>query len=312
MITRFDHAVIAVPDLDAAIDAYARLGFAVSRGGRHPGRGTANAIIRFGLEYLELLAVADEREARAAGMGDAELDAFRRGGLLDFALASDDLATDAARLRSVALPLGLSVGGPFVGSRRRPDGALLAWQTVTMERAGPTGQASTAPTPPALPTFAHVRDPWPFLIHWETPDAERTAGDQAGAQPNGTTGVWGLAVIVRELDAAIDVYSRGLGLPLTERAALDALAAERARFILGDTRLDLLAPRGQESILAALETGGEGPFALTLATPDLAATRRYVEATGVPLGPALLGPDESLIAPEAACGARLALRQLRA
>src|SRR5687767_5894308 len=40
MITRFDHAVIAVADLDLAIEAYRALGFDVFPGGRHEHRGT--------------------------------------------------------------------------------------------------------------------------------------------------------------------------------------------------------------------------------------------------------------------------------
>ncbi|SRR6266566_4137266 len=63
MITRFDHTVIAVRDLDAAISTYQALGFDVSPGGRHTGLGTSNAIIRFGLDYLELLSVSDRVEA---------------------------------------------------------------------------------------------------------------------------------------------------------------------------------------------------------------------------------------------------------
>ena len=38
MITRFDHAVIAVSDLDRAIEAYRSLGFDVFSGGRHEHR----------------------------------------------------------------------------------------------------------------------------------------------------------------------------------------------------------------------------------------------------------------------------------
>ncbi len=57
MISRFDHAVIAVRNLDAAISAYRALGFEVSPGGHHTGLGTYNAIIRFGLDYIELLAL---------------------------------------------------------------------------------------------------------------------------------------------------------------------------------------------------------------------------------------------------------------
>lgn len=40
-ITHVDHLLIAVPDLDAAAEAYRTLGFHITEGGRHPGRGTA-------------------------------------------------------------------------------------------------------------------------------------------------------------------------------------------------------------------------------------------------------------------------------
>jgi catechol 2,3-dioxygenase-like lactoylglutathione lyase family enzyme len=290
MISRFDHAVIAVRDLDEAMRAYSRLGFAVSRGGRHPGRGTQNAIIRFGLDYLELLALSDEREARAAGMGDAALRGFQRGGLVDYALASDDLDADIVRLRAA----GLDVQGPFDGSRRRPDGTLLAWKTATIAQ--------------AVSGFAHVRDPWPFLIQWLTPDAERAAGDQPGAQPNGTTRMWGVSVIARDLDAALAGYERGLGLDLAGRAPLGDMAAERARFTVGGARLDVLGSTGEGFVSQALASAGEGPFSITLATPDLEATGRYLTQAGVPFSPTSDPADELLIAPEAACGARLIVR----
>ncbi len=290
MITRFDHAVIAVRDLDEAMRAYSRLGFAVSRGGRHPGRGTENAIIRFGLDYLELLALADEREARAAGLDDAALQGFQRGGLVDYALASDDLAADILRLRTA----GLNVQGPFDGSRRRPDGTLLAWKTATIAQ--------------AVPGFAHIRDPWPFLIQWLTPDAERLAGDKPGAQPNGTTRVWGISVIARDLDSAIAGYERGLGLELAGRTTLSDIAAERAHFTVGGARLDVLGSTGEGFVSQALAATGEGPFSVTLTTSDLEATRRYLALAGILVSPTSDRADELLIAPEAACGARMIVR----
>ena len=59
MITRFDHLVIAARDLDAASQRFRALGFEVRPGGEHPGQGTRNAIVRFGLDYIELLAIRD-------------------------------------------------------------------------------------------------------------------------------------------------------------------------------------------------------------------------------------------------------------
>ena len=42
-----DHIVIAVRDLAAASDDYARLGFTVTLGGEHTGGATHNALISF-------------------------------------------------------------------------------------------------------------------------------------------------------------------------------------------------------------------------------------------------------------------------
>src|SRR3989442_5792477 len=74
MITRFDHAVIAVRDLDQALRLYRDvLGLDAHPGGRHTGLGTHNGIVRLGLDYLELLAVADRAEEEASGPTSAAL-----------------------------------------------------------------------------------------------------------------------------------------------------------------------------------------------------------------------------------------------
>ena len=56
MLTRIDHIMICVPDLQQAIVTYTRLGFRVHPGGVHPGQGTHNAIAFHQDDYLELLA----------------------------------------------------------------------------------------------------------------------------------------------------------------------------------------------------------------------------------------------------------------
>src|SRR6184192_140907 len=91
---RFDHAVILVADLARASDAFAKLGFTVSPGGAHTGLGTHNAVIRFGVDYLELLAVRDEQEALLARSSTSSVvERIRRGkgGLASFALATADI-----------------------------------------------------------------------------------------------------------------------------------------------------------------------------------------------------------------------------
>ena len=44
MLTRIDHVMICVDELQKGVDAYTRIGFDVRLGGEHPGRGTHNAI----------------------------------------------------------------------------------------------------------------------------------------------------------------------------------------------------------------------------------------------------------------------------
>jgi len=66
MLTRLDHLMICVPDLARGMEQYAKLGFNVHMGGVHPGKGTHNAIALNEDDYIELLAVRDPAELRAA------------------------------------------------------------------------------------------------------------------------------------------------------------------------------------------------------------------------------------------------------
>src|ERR687890_611442 len=125
MIARFDHAVIAVSDLDRAVEAYRRLGFDVFPGGRHEHRGTHNALIRFGgADYIELLGVYDPEIAVESGLNGRTLAEFVHnweGGLVGHCYATDDIEAEAARMREA----GLEMVGPFEmrrGGARGPGG----------------------------------------------------------------------------------------------------------------------------------------------------------------------------------------------
>jgi catechol 2,3-dioxygenase-like lactoylglutathione lyase family enzyme len=74
-LTTIDHAVIAVRDLDAASETYARLlGRRPSWRGSHPGAGTANVLFRLDNTYLEPLArpvpMARRRRRRGCKPGE--------------------------------------------------------------------------------------------------------------------------------------------------------------------------------------------------------------------------------------------------
>jgi len=59
-LTRIDHVMICVSDLERGMEAYRKLGFNMQPGGVHAGLGTHNAIAFLQDDYLELLAIRDQ------------------------------------------------------------------------------------------------------------------------------------------------------------------------------------------------------------------------------------------------------------
>ena len=105
MFTRIDHVTICVADLDTGIAQFKKLGFNMAAGGAHPGKGTHNAIAFNQEDYVELLAIRDEAEHRAAslkpGSKNSTLSEFiaAGGGIRYVVVQSDDLAADVAAMR---------------------------------------------------------------------------------------------------------------------------------------------------------------------------------------------------------------------
>jgi hypothetical protein len=125
----FDHVLIALPDLEEAVEEFeARWGLSSLEGGRHPDWGTANRIVPLGDAYLELIAVVDRGVATRSEFGHWV--ARAEPGPLGWAVRTDAIEA-----------LGLPV---VDGSRRRPDGTLLSWRLAGVERAA---------ADPALPFF---------------------------------------------------------------------------------------------------------------------------------------------------------------
>jgi hypothetical protein len=196
MLTRIDHPIIAVRDLDQAVSACTALGFSVVPGGRNPGLGTYNALIRFGLDYLELLSVDDRAACLASHPRGHELVRFldtHMGGLLSFVVASDDLDADIVRAEAN----DWQPGRPTAMQRVRPDGTVLRWRLL-------------------MPGEESFRQPWPLLIEWQTPDDERLRCEPRGTHANGAVGVSGLTLVVPSLTQATRLYGAQLGLAVHE------------------------------------------------------------------------------------------------
>ena len=124
-----DHVLLGCSDLDQGI-AYVEqhTGVRPAIGGVHPGRGTRNALLSLGeLHYLEV--IAPDPQQHLATSGPSLLSTIRQLAaprLVEWAVHTSDLQAVAERLRKE----GIAFEGPNPGSRQRPDGRLLNWQTL--------------------------------------------------------------------------------------------------------------------------------------------------------------------------------------
>ena len=92
-----------------------------------------------------------------------------------------------------------------------------------------------------------------------------------------------LGIAVRSLAAAKAIYEK-LGLSVSEE---ETVPAEKVRLVmvrLGDTRLELLEPTADDSVIAKfLAARGEGLHHISLRVLDLSATFQKLKADGVRL-----------------------------
>lgn len=118
-----DHIILQIPNLAAGIAEFTRLtGVTPKFGGRHPGRGTENALVTLGGgHYLEIL-------ARVDGKADPGARLIPEG----WAVHTNKLPDVIARVRAA----GIQLMGPIPGSRRTPDSTLLQWRTANPEGEG--------------------------------------------------------------------------------------------------------------------------------------------------------------------------------
>lgn len=242
MLTHLDHLVILVGDLAQAVDDYAGLGFTVTPGGTHADGLTHNALISFADgTYLELIAFVDPTSAGDNAWGWRRyLDAG--GGLIDYCVASDDLAADVQRLQAQ----GFTLKGPTQGGRKRPDGEELHWLSASFWQAG--------------------RE-LPFLIQDLTPRELRVPGGIATQHANGVTGIRELTIVTADLDRSSASAAKLTGSAGTPFSADRRRDAQVAAFSLGAHTLVFAEPANPHSPLQAhIESIGLGPCEITLAS----------------------------------------------
>jgi len=286
MFKCIDHLMICVPSLDQGIAQYRKMGFDIRPGGVHPGKGTHNAIAFVGEDYLELLAIRDVAEHRAAakpGAAHAGMEPFvaAGGGIRYVILQSDDLAADVAAMRA----RGVDVGDAVEAGRRTPDGHELKWRTATL---GP-------------------KNPLPvFFIQQMTPMAERRKLAGAGAHPNGTRFLERTYIVVQDLAASVAAYSKVLGVSEPRMYKGTVIMSHMAVFQFGQAGLTIAHPYAPGPAADHLERRGPGPFQALYRTTSMGAAMRWMKEQGLPPpahGVRDTGEHAILVPPGEACGA---------
>lgn len=151
---QIDHLVLGVSDLNAGIEEFrSRTGVEPVFGGNHPSGGTRNALASLGDgTYIEIIAPNPEAELSPMYASLKNLGTLTP---IMWAVAVEDANAVKALLDSKGYP----AIGVRKGSRVKPDGSVLKWQTV------------------AVPSSASYL---PFFIQWDEDSTHPSKSSPAG------------------------------------------------------------------------------------------------------------------------------------
>jgi hypothetical protein len=121
---QIDHIVVAIRSLDEGVAQFEALtGVKAGAGGRHPGRGTENALVSLGGgSYLEI--IAPQKDANLSP-DDARMRELTRLTIVDWAVRIVDVDDALASLHRA----GFMTSPPQPGARLTPSGERLDWMT---------------------------------------------------------------------------------------------------------------------------------------------------------------------------------------
>ncbi|KZZ84928.1 VOC family protein [Bacillus sp. SJS] len=149
---KLDHIVhyVKQPPVQAGAE-FQMLGFHTVQGGSHENWGTANSLSYFNLAYLEFLAIENKDKAEKSDNPLIQMcSRLENEGLCQMAIRTSEMDDLAEKLKGA----GLTVTGPFSGSRTRADGTEISWRMLFAEH--PESEL-----------------PLPFFIEWSGSDEER-------------------------------------------------------------------------------------------------------------------------------------------
>ena len=131
-----DHILLGSNDLQRGIAFVEQhTGVRAAFGGTHPGRGTQNALLSLGASsaqekgrYLEIIA-PDPQQTDGTSPLLGTIQKLAEPRLVGWAAHPRNIEALAAQLKRY----GIAAAGPTPGSRTRPDGKELHWQTLNLQ-----------------------------------------------------------------------------------------------------------------------------------------------------------------------------------
>jgi catechol 2,3-dioxygenase-like lactoylglutathione lyase family enzyme len=191
----FDHMVIfEKASLQDQVTKLKESGLHAGIGGKHENWGTENALLYFGLSYVEWLRMMDPEKAAMSENPLVQKLVASPQGPGHFAIRTHDMDSLRSRfhlagLQTIHLP----------GERRRSDGKLLQWELLFVE---------------------DQNDFWPFFIQWEESEAERLTDLERGGWTGWETAsdlkVDHIEIAVKDAAHTAEVWSDLLSLQLLE------------------------------------------------------------------------------------------------
>jgi len=262
---KIDHVTIAGPDLHVMEQSFAAAGLTTDYGGPHAAL-THMALLGFDDgSYIELISSHGPVE-KSPQLSTHHWGKFIMGnaGPCAWAVEVDDVGRECERVRA----LGIPVTGPLPGSRRRPDGTQVEWDT------GVLGAGSPGAT---LPFIIKDRTPRDRRVQ---PSASVSGIDKQGKpRPDRLTGVSAVVLGVREMDESADLFRRVYNWPAPEMRVDTRFGAALMHF-----------PRTPVILATSLESGdwlderlirfGQAPCAYLIGATNLKETAPRFHLTG--------------------------------
>lgn len=251
MHLQFDHIIHFMKRPEDGMERLKQEGIHAVRGGVHEKRGSYNTLSHFGLSYVEMLGIFDERLFRETKATDLSFSPFQeierngfREGFAKICLRTDDLHALANKLQSH----GIETNGPVPLSRKTPDGKLLEWELLYA--GGHDGEL-----------------PLPFFIDWGVTDEARYESLKTDGviaeHPAGSLELAEITFLVRDGKAVSSLWQTLFELEAMPEYVDEGLKARCYPMKLKDVTFVFASPEEGE-LKDVLEAKGEHPYRVVL------------------------------------------------